>query len=90
MARSEGMRRRTFPNLLAARLTLLLALALTLTTGGCAWTQEERDFYGRGWLNPRELDRPVPRRGPRPVGGELTTDNTSPNPWTAPGTAIDR
>ncbi len=71
------MQRPSFPT------TAVLALLAALTLGSCAWTQEERDFYGRGWLNPRELDRPAAYRGPRPVG-EGTTDGTPSNPWTLP------
>ena len=81
--------RRAFPfPPVAVALTASWLLLLLAAGGGCAWTQEERDFYGRGWLNPRELDRPAPYRGPRPIG-ETTALDGSPaagSPWaTAPG-----
>lgn len=63
--------------------TITLAFAVLLTAGGCAWSQDERDFYGRGWLNPRDLDRPAPYKGTRPIG-EGTTEGTPTNPWTTP------
>lgn len=47
----------------------LLILLLTPTAGllsGCAVTEEDKDFYYRGWLRPTDLDRePPPRLGPR-------------------------
>lgn len=69
---------------------LLVGLAsaiIATAAGGCAWTQDERDFYGRGWVNPRDLDRPAPHRGPRPVPGEGVVDDdpTPVNPWTTGG-----
>ncbi len=30
----------------------LLALALVLLLAGCATSEEERDFFNRGWWNP--------------------------------------
>lgn len=72
-------------------LAMLASAILVLAVGGCAWTQDERDFYGRGWLNPRELDRPAPYRGPRPVAGEdVPTDRIPINPWATGGGSIDR
>ena len=71
------MRRLSLPS------TVVLALLLISSAGGCAWSQDERDFYGRGWLNPRDLDRPAPYKGTRPIG-EGTTDGTPTNPWTTP------
>lgn len=67
--------RATF-SLLAVFTSALLALAV----GGCAWTQDERDFYGRGWMNPRDLDRPSPPRGPRPAAGERPAEGTPTSP----------
>ena len=42
-----------------ARHFLFLA-CLLLATSGCAFmSDEDRDFYGKGWVNPRELDTPM-------------------------------
>ncbi len=41
-------------------LSLLLAAAV-LTGSGCAFmSDEDRDFYGKGWVKPSDLDKPVP------------------------------
>lgn len=41
-------------------LSLLLA-ASALTGGGCAlMSPEDRDFYGKGWVKPSDLDTPMP------------------------------
>jgi hypothetical protein len=43
-------------------LALLLALPLCML-GGCMMTPEDKAFYGRGWINPDELDQePAPPR----------------------------
>lgn len=39
--------------------TFVLALAVlcSLTFSGCAMlSNDDRDFYGKGWINPKELD----------------------------------
>ena len=46
--------------------TVLLGLALAATffaAGGCAFmSDEDRDFYGKGWIRPSDLDKTTPRR----------------------------
>lgn len=38
-------------------LRLMLAIFGVLAFNGCAlMSTEDRDFYGKGWLNPKELD----------------------------------
>lgn len=78
------------PRFILPLLAVLAATILALSVGGCAWTQDERDFYGRGWVTPRDLDRPAPYRGPRPVAGEGATDATPINPWATRAGSIDR
>ncbi len=44
-------------------LRTLLALALLapiLALSGCMMTPEDKAFYGRGWINPDELDQEEP------------------------------
>ena len=43
---------------LAALLTLLAASSCFMT--GCSMTPEDKAFYGRGWINPDELDQDQP------------------------------
>ena len=54
------------------RLLLLCSLAALL--GGCAMSEEDKNFYYRGWLNPRELDEdrapPPSQYGGPPVPGK--------------------
>jgi hypothetical protein len=49
----------------------LLAPLLLLTTG-CTMTPEDKAFYGRGWINPDELDQdqPPPRAFSNPTDVE--------------------
>ena len=49
-----------FPRFPAARAACLLLLAAPLFFGACTMTPEDKAFYGRGWLNPDELDRETP------------------------------
>lgn len=38
-------------------LLLMLLVVSALGCGGCAMlSADDRDFYGRGWINPKELD----------------------------------
>ncbi len=74
------------PPLLPSILVVLASASLGLAVGGCAWTQDERDFYGRGWVNPRDLDRPAPYRGVQPVVGESTPTS----PWNTGDSSINR
>ena len=42
-------------------LAALLCLgAASFFLGACTMTPEDRAFYGRGWINPDELDREAP------------------------------
>ena len=43
----------------ACALGLILLPAL-LFLGGCSMTPEDKAFYGRGWINPDELDQDTP------------------------------
>ena len=45
-------------------------VALLATLNGCAFmSDEDRDFYGRGWVKPSELDQPMPPPFCRADGG---------------------
>lgn len=52
------------------RLLLAALLAATLSTlAGCAFmSDEDKDFYGKGWVKPTELDNPYPTHSGAPVG----------------------
>lgn len=39
---------------------LLLAAMMGGLLGGCALSEEDKDFYYRGWLRPTDLDREPP------------------------------
>ena len=40
--------------------TVLLSLLLVTSAGGCAFmSPEDRDFYGKGWIKPTDLDTPM-------------------------------
>ncbi len=40
--------------------TVLLSLLLAVLGGGCAFmSPEDRDFYGKGWVKPTDLDTPM-------------------------------
>jgi hypothetical protein len=74
---------------LLARLSLLAAGMICL--GGCAFmSDEDRDFYGKGWVNPRELDQPmqhhaIPNPDAPPDSAPATTHQGSDSDeWTAP------
>ena len=44
-------------SILTSAQILLVAVAM-IGLGGCAFmSDEDRDFYGKGWVNPRDLDR---------------------------------
>jgi hypothetical protein len=43
---------------IAALLTLLAASSCLMS--GCSMTPEDKAFYGRGWINPDELDQDQP------------------------------
>ena len=80
----------------SARL-LFLVLPLAVLLGGCSeMTQDDREFYGRGWIHPGELDQERPTKmnahpettgslGPAPAAradtGGYTSDGTE---WTPP------
>ena len=45
------------------KVLLFLVLAAALATSGCLiMNDEDRDFYGKGWIKPSELDNTTPRR----------------------------
>ena len=45
---------------------LLVLVSLSGLLGGCGLSEEDKDFYYRGWLRPTDLDRQPPSRlGPR-------------------------
>jgi len=80
---------------------LLLALfgALLSTFNGCAlMSDEDKDFYGRGWVNPKELDQQYPHHAgtstaataTAPTGTSAeplstTSDPTHDSAWDVPG-----
>ena len=40
--------------------TVFFSLLLVASAGGCAYmSPEDRDFYGKGWIKPTELDTPT-------------------------------
>ena len=42
---------------------VLFLLLLMVTAGGCAFMDaEDRDFYGKGWIKPTDLDAGTPHR----------------------------
>ena len=66
------------------RLLFLAALTAVLSTlGGCAFmSDEDKDFYGRGWVKPTELDQQYPHHAGTPPGSAYdpassTTSTTS-------------
>lgn len=47
--------------------THLLAAIGALALSGCALlSADDRDFYGKGWVNPKELDDPAPKTPAHP------------------------
>jgi uncharacterized protein YceK len=50
--------RSMFPLQAMKFLFLLLILSVGMMLSGCAslMSKEDQDFYGRGWLNPKQLD----------------------------------
>ena len=76
-------------------------MLVVLGLNGCAFMdQEDRDFYGKGWIKPNELDQDMKTRPvsdpSRPVSATYpTTSNaaahvaTTPNDpeWLVPGTS---
>ncbi len=82
----------------ALRITALLCLAAAsvIVLNGCAFmSDEDRDFYGKGWVNPKELDQQPHHAIPDPEAPRdatsapaTTTCGTHPSSesdeWTAP------
>ena len=76
-------------------LTLSVVLAgISLT--GCAFVNDEdRDFYGKGWVHPTELDEVTPRHDPtaalaaanRPAQTSAAPAETSSPEWIVPDTS---
>ena len=49
-------------------LALLLLVSFSGLLSGCALSEEDKDFYYRGWVRPTDLDREPPNRlGPKPL-----------------------
>ena len=61
---------------------LLLCLVMVLATlGGCAFmSDEDRDFYGRGWVKPTDLDQPYPHHSTPSVANTSTPVDSSSAP----------
>ncbi len=50
------------------RLLLLALLGVVLSTfNGCAMSDEDKDFYGRGWIRPTDLDQQYPHHAGTPT-----------------------
>ena len=76
-----------------------LGLTLLLTSfllGGCAFmNDEDRDFYGKGWIHPTDLDKPAshheyadPSQAPASTVANPTTAKRDPDPeWLIPETS---
>jgi hypothetical protein len=58
------------------RVFLLLLLAtLPLVFSGCGLSEEDKDFYYKGWLKPTDLDREPPSRlGPHRPSTQMPRD----------------
>ena len=62
-------------------LSLVLLGAVLSTFNGCAMSDEDKDFYGRGWIRPTDLDNPYPHHsGTEPVKPAAATTSTSTAP----------
>lgn len=65
-------------------LLLLLLTAAALTGGGCIlMSPEDRDFYGKGWIKPSELDTPTPHHAITDPSHPQQTASTRPRTTTA-------
>ncbi len=84
------------------RLLLLALLGVVLSTlNGCAMSDEDKDFYGRGWIRPTDLDHQYPHHAGTPTsthggqraGGGSSADQLSTtrpahdSAWDVPGEA---
>ena len=60
-------------------LTVIL-LGSLLSLGACMFMgEEDREFYGKGWISPKELDRtPTPHMPVRPAADDAANANTLP------------
>ena len=54
-------------------LTVVL-LGCLASLGACMWMgPEDKEFFGKGWVNPKELDRaPAPKMPVRPGAGDAS------------------
>ena len=61
--------------------TVFLSLLLVVSVSGCAFmSPEDRDFYGKGWIKPNELDADMkPRTVNDPSRPVSTTYPTTSN-----------
>ena len=60
---------------------LILVAALTASSfSGCVFmNDEDKDFYGKGWVHPSELDDVAPRRPPvKPVDSDYQPASSAP------------
>jgi hypothetical protein len=75
--------------------TLCLFAAVLVFVSGCAFmSDEDRDFYGKGWINPKELDQQpmhhaipnpeAPDDSAAPAATAGTHSNSDSDEWTAP------
>ena len=63
------------------KVVLSLVLAATVfASGGCAFmSDEDRDFYGKGWIKPSDLDKPTPHHAiPDPSHPEQVQQTEAP------------
>ena len=77
------------------RFLLLCSLMTVLAwLGGCVFmNDEDRDFYGRGWVKPAELDQPIPHHSGPPTADatasaplpSTTSDPAHDSAWDVPG-----
>lgn len=63
-------------------LLLLTASMLLLTLTGCGMSEEDRDYYLRGWIRPTDLDKPSPAELHRKQA--LADGSTSTSPYAPP------
>ena len=75
-----------------ARFFLIVVPLATLLCGCSEMTPEDREFFGRGWIHPGELDKERPTKmpshpettgslGPAAASSDLSTDTGG---WTPP------
>ena len=83
-----------FPFARFAAAACVFAALLTFVSGCAFMSDEDKDFYGKGWVNPKELDQqpmhhPLPNpESPDDLATAPATTGTRPSSdrdeWTAP------